>query len=154
MRLHLPLFTAFAILLAGCSTTQTVTLGKASHDKPIQSVAQVPNEGNSAEMSTHLTAALQAQGLTVKPALPAGTSRSAEADALVSYVDVWRWDLVMYLKTLTVKVHDAASGDLLAMGEWNDSPMHGFRDAKVVMNGLVAEVLGKIRGNTKPADAK
>lgn len=105
-------------------------------------------------MNDNLAISLQGQGLTVKPTLPQGTAKSQEADALISYVDVWRWDLVMYLKNLTVKLHDAGTGDLLAIGQWSDSTLHGFRDSKAVMDGLVTEMLAKVRGTKKVADAK
>ena len=90
------------------------------------------------------------EGLSVRGKLPAGTKTAKNVDALVSYVDVWRWDIVMYMKNLTIKVHDADSGYLLAIGEWSDSALHGFRDAKLVMQGLVSEVLAKIRATAKP----
>ncbi len=91
------------------------------------------------------------EGLSVRgKLLPAGTKTAKDVDALVSYVDVWRWDIVMYMKNLTVKFHDADTGDLLAIGEWSDSAFHGFRDAKLVMEGVVAEVLAKVRASAKP----
>lgn len=133
------------LVAAGCSTTQDITLGKSNHDKSIQSVAQVLDDGNSSQMNDSLAAALQKQGLAVRPTLPQGTSTSREADILVSYVDVWRWDLAMYLKSLTIKITDATNGDLLAIGRWNDSPMHGFRDSKMVMDTLVEDTLTKVR---------
>ena len=100
-------------------------------------------------MDTNLEAAVTKNGLSLKAKLPAGTGKSKDADALISYVDVWRWDIVMYMKNLTVKLHDAESGDLLAIGEWSDSALHGFRDARLVMEGLVAEVLAKVKASTK-----
>jgi len=102
-------------------------------------------------MDTNLETAVAKEGLPLKAKLPAGTRTSKEVDALVSYVDVWRWDIIMYMKNLTVKIHDADTGDLLAIGEWSDSALHGFRDAKLVMNGLVAEVFAKIKASTKPS---
>ncbi len=154
MRPTLYLALVLSISFAGCSTTQQITLGKANHDKAIQSISQVLDEGNSPQMNDNLAISLQGQGLTVKPTLPQGTAKSQESDALISYVDVWRWDLVMYLKNLTVKLHDAGTGDLLAIGQWSDSPLHGFRDSKAVMDGLVTEMLAKVRGTKKAADAK
>jgi hypothetical protein len=135
---------------AGCTTTQQVTLAKASIPKQFSTVAQVAADGNSPQMDTNLEAAMTKEGLTVRGRLPAGTKTAKDVDSLVSYVDVWRWDLVMYMKNLTVKLHDADSGDLLAIGEWSDSALHGFRDAKLVMEGLVAEVLAKVRASAKP----
>lgn len=154
MRFIVAAVLTLSLVVAGCSTTQEVTLAKATYDKPIQSIAQVLDEGNSSQMNDNLMASLQKQGVTIKATLPQGTTKSPDADALISYVDVWRWDIVMYLKTLTVKINDAATGDLLAIGRWSDSPLHGFRDAKAVMDELVTEVLSKVRGSKRTPDSK
>jgi hypothetical protein len=142
-----------AALFAGCSTTQHVTLGKTMITKPIRTVAQVPAEGNSAEMNLNLEGALTKEGVSVKQSLPQGTNRSKDVDALVTYVDVWRWDLLMYMQKLNVRLHDAETGDLLAMAQWSDSPLHGFRNAKVVMEEVVAEMLKKVRAATATTSA-
>ena len=136
-------------LLVGCSTTQEVTLAKLAPSKKIVSVAQVADADNSTQMNGNLEAALQKEGLSLKAPLPLGTKKSADVDALVSYVDYWRWDLAMYMKNLTVNLYDAETGDLLVSGRWNDSTLHGFRDAKVIMQGLVSEMLAKLRAATK-----
>jgi hypothetical protein len=144
------LATAFAaIAFSGCSTTQEVTLAKASPTKQVISVARSPDEGNSPAMDQNLELALITQGLQVKAPVPASTRKSSGTDAVISYVDLWRWDLVMYLKSITVNLYDAETGDLLVTGRWADSPAHGFRDAKVVVNGLVSEMLSKLRAATK-----
>jgi hypothetical protein len=139
-----------AFASAGCSTSQEVTLAKSDFSKTLKTAAQVPDADNSAQMNGYLESALQKEGLSLKALLPAGTRKADDVDALVSYVDVWRWDLAMYMQSLTVRVHDASNGDLLATGRWRDSPLHGFRNAKVVMEGLVAEVFAKLRGTTPP----
>lgn len=134
--------------LAACSTSQTVTVAKGAMPGPVKTVAQVPGEDNSPQMDGHLNTALLAEGLQIKAPLPAGTSRTDTADAIVTYVDVWRWDVVMYLQKLSVKLYDASSGDLLVMGDWQDSALHGFRDAKVVMQALVSEMMARLRAAT------
>jgi len=133
------------VVMTGCATRQEVLLAKAQPTKTVATVARVPDEGNSSTMDLHLEQALVAEGLQVRGALPAGTRKSGEVDAIVSYVDVWRWDLVMYLHSLNVKIFDAASGDLLVTGQWRDSAFHGFRDAKLVTQQLVSELLAKLR---------
>lgn len=137
------------VSLAGCSTTQQVTLAKAAPTQAVKVVARAPAEGNSVQMDGFLEQALLSESVTVKPALPAGARTGAGVDAVVSYTDVWRWDMTTYMKSLSVRMFDAQSGDLLVVGEWSDSPMHGFRDAKLVMQGLVSEMLAKVRGATK-----
>jgi hypothetical protein len=96
-------------------------------------------------MDTNIRSALMAQGVTPQAALPAGTRKNADVDALVSYTAVWRWDLVMYLRTLTINISDAATGNLLAMARWDNSAFHGFQDAKQVTSDLVADMFGKLK---------
>ncbi len=143
---------AVVALLTACSTTQNITLAKLEPTKRVSTVIQVLDADNSAQMNGNLGAALAKEGFSLKSPLPAGTRKSADADALISYVDVWRWDLAMYLQSLSVRLYDAQSGDLLVSGDWNDSPLHGFRDAKVVMEGLVSEVFAKLKAVTKAVE--
>lgn len=130
---------------AGCSTTQDIVLVKASGAKNITSAVRMPEPGNSPEMTAHLESALGREGVAVKGQIAPGVQKAKEVDAVVSYVDVWRWDLVRYLQKLSVRVYDAESGDLLITGDWSDSPLHGFRDAKLVVEGVVKEVLARLR---------
>ena len=135
-----------AVLASGCSTSQQVRLAKMSPHPPIKTVAQSVQDGNSAEMNKYLVTALHDEGLAVKAPLPAGTRTSVDVDAIVSYVDVWRWDMTMYMKSLSIQLYDARTGDLLVTGDWSDSAMHGFRDAKETVKGVVAEMMTTLRG--------
>ena len=135
--------------LAGCSTMQQVMLAKASPTKTVSVVAQVPAEGNSSDMDSNLAAALRTEGISMKAPLPAGTRSANDVDAIISYGDSWRWDLVMYLRSLSVRMFDAQTGDLLVTGEWQNSALHGFQDSKVVMQGVVSEMFVKLRAATK-----
>lgn len=148
-------FILIAVLITsvGCSTTQNIVLSKPHPTKTVVTVAQVPQADNSADMNTNLQSALQKESLTMKASLPAGTRTSPEVDALVSYTDVWRWDLAMYLKDLTVNLYAAGTGDLLLTGQWSDSALHAFRDSKVVMQGLVSEMMSKLRAATPTTSA-
>ena len=96
-------------------------------------------------MTSHLEEALRKEGVTLKGQVASGVQKAKDVGAVVSYVDVWRWDLVMYLQKLSIRLYDAESGDLLATGNWSDSPLHGFRDAKLVVEGVVKEMLTKLR---------
>ena len=70
---------------------------------------------------------------------------------IVSYTDQWRWDLVMYLRWVSIDMYDADSGNLLATARWENSVFHGFQDYKTVVKGLVDEMMAKIRARPKPA---
>ena len=150
MRLALTAALALTLtFLSGCSTTQETVLAKANPGKKVATIAQVPEADNSAQMNSNLEAALQKEGLSLKAPLAAGTRKSPDVDAIISYVDVWRWDLVMYLKSFTVRLYDAESGDLLVTGQWSDSQLHAFRDAKLAMQSVVSEMFAKLRAATK-----
>ena len=135
---------ATVLLLSACATHQDVLLAK-SAPPPIMSIAQVPSDGNSAEMDGIVSNALHEHGFKVRAPLPAGTRTSDEVDAVVTYVDVWRWDIVMYLQSVAIKMFDARSGDLLITGDWKNSAFHGFQDESTVIRDLIADMAGKLK---------
>ena len=138
-----------AVLTAGCATSQNVTLAQVTGTRPLVTVAMVPSEGNSADMDTAVRTALVNQGLTPKAPLPAGTRKSSDVDVIVSYVDQWRWDLVMYLRWVSIEMYDSESGNLLANARWENSAFHGFQDYKTVVKGLIDEMMTKVKARPK-----
>ena len=124
----------FCLLMTGSVKLKDVTLTQLATAKPIAS------------------AALLGQGVAPQAALTAETRKSAEVNAIVSYADVWRWGLVMYLRTLTINTFDASSGNLLASGRWEHLAFHSFQDAKLVTSDLMAEMFAerKASGALKP----
>ena len=143
---------AAALALSACSTSQNVLLAKQA-PPPITTIAQVPDAGNSPEMDAFLQNALVKNGYSVRAPLPAGTRKSDEVDAVVSYIDVWRWDIVMYLQSIAIKMFDARTGDLLATGEWRNSAMHGYHGDEKIVEQLIGEMTRKLR-SAAPAQAE
>lgn len=141
----LSLILAVSALGTGCTTTQDIVLVKASAAKIITTAVRMPEDGNSPEMTSYFESALQKQGVVIRGQVAPGVQKAKDVDAVISYVDVWRWDLVMYLQKLSVRMYDAESGDLLITGNWSDSPLHGFRDAKLVVETVVNDMLVKLR---------
>lgn len=135
--------------LVGCSTTQDVVLVKPSAAKAISSVTQMPEKGNSPEMDANLRLAIEKEGIQFLGIGAQNAQTSANSNAVISYVDVWKWDLMMYLNSISIRLFDGSSGDLLVTGEWRDSDLHGFRDAKLVVENVVHEMLQKIRSAVK-----
>jgi|GEM_PF-1749855 len=135
---------AAVLFLPACATHQDVLLAR-SAPPSIVSVAQVPSDGNSAEMDVSVRNALIENGFNVRAPLPAGTRQSDDVDAIVSYVDVWRWDIVMYLQSVAIKIFDARNGDLLIAGDWKNSAFHGFQDESRVVRDLVTDMTTKLR---------
>jgi hypothetical protein len=137
----------FAMLIGGlsaCATSQQVSLVKQNIPRNMTTVAQVRQADNSADMDQNLQHAVLDAGLQLKPALPEGTVRSGGSDALISYRDVWRWDVVMYLQAVSINLFDARSGDLLVTGTWQNSALHGYPNAGKVVDDLVKTMAGKL----------
>lgn len=131
-------------LVSGCSTSQNVLLAKQT-PPTIVTVAQAPTDGNSPEMDAFLRSALIKEGYTVRSPLPAGTRTSDGVDAIVSYIDVWRWDVVMYLQSIAINIFDAQNGDLLVTSEWRNSAMHGYHGDGEIVQDLVSEMSSKLK---------
>lgn len=136
-------------IACGCATRQEVVLVKPSGLRPVSAVAQMPADGNSPEMDVFLKSAIEKQGVALKAITAPGEQKASGVDAVISYVDVWRWDLAMYLQSVVVRLFDAETGDLIVTGTWTDSPFHGFRDARLVMEGLVRDMLERLRTSLK-----
>jgi len=146
MNIKTALFTAAIFLgLTGCSSTQQVTLAKQSIPNHVMTVSQVKQEDNSKDMDANLIQAVNSSGLQMKGSLPQGTAKSKDVDALISYQDTWRWDLVMYLKSVSVNLYDAKTGDLLVIGSWENSALHSFPDSGQVVRNLLNEMVNKVR---------
>jgi hypothetical protein len=137
-------FLLLCLSLAGCSTTTEVLVGGNHQTPPIRSAAFVPQGGNSKDMDEHIRHALLARGVDVRATAEPGMRRAPEVDAVVSYSDVWRWDVVMYLQSVDINFFDAQSGSLLVNGRWRNSAMHGFQDPRevvgTVMDGMFAKM--------------
>jgi hypothetical protein len=131
--------------LTGCATSQNVTVGQLMPQQKLSSAALVPQDGNSPEMSSQIQQQLLAYGITPKPPLPAGTRQSNDVDLIITYSDSWRWDLAMYLKSLTINIFDGPTGNLLVTGRWENSTFHGFQNSRDVIKQLLDDVYGKLK---------
>ena len=130
--------------LSACATSQQVTLAKQNVPATMRSVAQIHQADNSADMDQNLQHAVLNAGLQLKPVQAEGTTRSAGSDALISYRDVWRWDVVMYLQAVSINLFDARSGDLLVSGTWQNSALHGYPNSGKVVDDLVKAMVDKV----------
>lgn len=135
---------AAALIMSACATHQDVLLANTA-PPAIVSIAQVPADGNSEAMDGAVRNALIQNGFTVRAPLSAGTRTTDEVDAIISYVDVWRWDIVMYLQSVAIKIFDARNGNLIVAGDWKNSAFHGFQNETRVVSELIAEMTARLR---------
>ena len=130
------------ITVFGCATSNSVTVNPSASAKAFKSAYLVAHGEPSSDMDAHIQRELLAHGLQVKIGPEIRTL--ADVDIIVRYADNWRWDMAMYLRTLDIQVYDAASGTLLVMGSWKNSPLHGFHGAEGVVKQVVDEIFAKL----------
>jgi hypothetical protein len=138
-----------AIALSGCGGDYYITRTDRVPPEQIRTAAIAPSEGNSGEVTTYLSDALQAAGIGVVQPLSRGTTKSSHVDAIVTYADVWRWDMVTYMQSISINLYNARSGELLASGRWRDSQLHSFNRGEAVSKQLIWDMLQKLREESK-----
>jgi hypothetical protein len=132
------------VVLSGCTTTRYVTLAQLGPQPKITTAAFIPLEGNSPKMDTYMQQQLLSYGIMLKRPLPAGTRQSSDIDAIVEYSDVWAWDIVMYLQSLSINLFHGSTGNLIVTGRWDNSAFHGFQDPRDVINELLDDIFSKL----------
>jgi hypothetical protein len=137
-----------ASLLMGCGGSQSVIRTNTPSPEIIKTAALSPLAGNSPEVDSYIAEALLIQGVSANPPLPAGTRKSNDVDAIVTYLDVWKWDMAMFLKSISISFYDARTGALLVTGKWSDSFFHGYHRGESVSKDLIAEMLAKLGSKT------
>lgn len=131
--------------LSACATSHEIVQSGNLPGGAYRSAAVVPTEDNNEEMDGYLRNALESNDVVVKPAKPAGTKTANDVDLLVSYQDVWRWDLKTYLYSLRIDLFDGPTGALLATGTWRNSAFHGFQRGQDETRELLGEMIPRIR---------
>jgi hypothetical protein len=76
-------------------------------------VVKGPSDGRGIELLIRDNLGKRGFGATAGPELP---QASYQADAVVSYVDRWMWDMTMYMLELTITVRNPTSDYPLATG--------------------------------------
>ena len=146
---RLVLVAALMAFLTGCATSQQVLVGQMRpQQQKLTTAALVPQDGNSPEMDSQIQQQLVGYGITMKSELPAGTRQSKDVDMLVTYTDHWYWDVVMYLKSITVNFYDASTGNLLVSGRWDNSAFHSFPKSQDVIRQLLDEMHLKLTSSS------
>jgi hypothetical protein len=145
-------FVLLGLALAGCGGSYTVTRFDGAAPGQLRSVAVSPREGNSPEVTSYVSDALVSQGVAVTARLPAGVIKTDKADAVVSYLDVWRWDMAMYLDSISIDLYNASTGELLVTGRWRDSFFHAFHRGESISKELIDQMMAKL--GLKPVSAK
>lgn len=134
-RLLAVLVTAGA-LTAGCAVNRiSATVDPSANLGGLKSMHVVKLSEDGREINVLIADKLRARGYAVTT----GTEKPPVVDALVTYVDRWRWDITMYMLELTVTIRDPKNDYPLASG----NSFHTSLTRKTPAE-MVDEVLGSI----------
>jgi len=137
---------AAALLLAaltGCAVNRaTATADPSARLDKLKTLHVKPMDPKEPSTGQLITDNLRKRGYQVT----FGTEAPANADAVVTYVDKWMWDITMYMLELTVTVRDPKNDYPLATG----NSLHTSLTRKTPSE-MVDEVIGNIikEGRTK-----
>ncbi|MCO4093122.1 MAG: hypothetical protein HEQ34_14420 [Sphingorhabdus sp.] len=141
---------AVAIFTSACGGSSAITPASANAPAQIRSAAFSPQPGNSPEVTGYIADALAAHGVATRPAKLSPGYKSNDVDAIVSYLDVWRWDVAMYMQSIAIRLYNAKTGELLVSGSWSDSALHSFNRVDAIARDLINQMFSKLQ--FKPAD--
>lgn len=136
-----------AVLLAGCGVTKEVIVGTGSLEVRHQRAALAAADGNSEAMDKILIAEMRARGFGEVRQVAEGVKRLEGVDVVVEYVDVWRWDLVMYLDSISIRLFDARDGNIIAIAKWaqKDQVFHTYPRPEDVVGEVFTDLMVKIK---------
>jgi hypothetical protein len=128
---------ALSFGLGGCATSSDVVVNRSAPHTNYTSAYVVTHGGNGADMDALIKKELVRHGLNVS----SGSASPTSGQLRIEYVDEWKWDVVMYLRSLDVTAYDDRTQNLLATASWKNSAMHGFHSKDTVVADVVSETL-------------
>lgn len=139
------LYVICALLVAqGCSVNRaTATLAPGADLTRIRDVYIVKEAGDDHNIDELMKTRLTKMGYTATngPELPL----PYKADAVLTYVDKWMWDMTMYMLELTIHVRDPRTSTSLAVGNSYHTSL-----SRKSPEAMVEEVLNNIFKNPRP----
>ena len=113
-------------LVSGCASTTQGT-GSLRPTKPIYVMSD--RELDDYTIHNAIIGELQRRGFRVidsgdkAPASPGGS-------LVLHYLDNWTWDMCMYLSSLSIRVIDGSTSEVVATGQYNNSFLHTYPDSR------------------------
>jgi hypothetical protein len=103
------------LFVSGCSNHATATISPGAEFNRVKSFYVVHQPKDTHNLHDLIRDRLTKEGFTADagPELP---QTSYKADAVITYVDRWMWDMTLYLLELTITFRDPSNGFPLATG--------------------------------------
>lgn len=148
MKFKTLILTISALLLTACVNRQSVTVAPTTDMKALNTIYVVHQPRDKERIDTLIADNLRMRG--VKASNGDGPPPT-NANAVITYVDKWMWDITMYLLQLTVTVRDPKTDSLMATANSYHSSLTRLSPAEMVNEVMNNIYNGKI---TEPAPLK
>lgn len=111
-----PVIFCALLFASGCSNRATATLSPGAELGRLKTYYVVHQPKDTHEIHNLIRDRIVKEGLTATAGPELAQASSYQADAVVTYVDRWMWDITLYLLELTVTLRDATNNFPLAVG--------------------------------------
>jgi hypothetical protein len=120
-----------ALAFAGCATVKT----SVSSPIPKGQTVTVISDRTLDDWKIHnlIIGQLQQRGFA---AVDRGDSKTNPQSMAFRYFDEWRWDLVMYLHSMRVRLIDGKTGRVYSTADYEQGFQHGFPSSDKVVRDL------------------
>jgi hypothetical protein len=109
----LSIIVSFVTLFSGCAVNRaTATVDPSANLGSIKTIHVKKFGPDKHALDTLIADKVRSMGLTAAT----GDAPAANADAVITYIDKWMWDITMYMIELTIQVRDPKTDYTLAVG--------------------------------------
>jgi len=124
-KIYLILIILFGVSLVSCSTIRPAGVYSRDSLNGINS-AYVVQKRSKRGIDIYIQEALAVRG--IRSSIGPFESKPENVDVYVTYVDIWQWDMSMYLATLDIKIYNNHTNELIATGEFVNAWLHTYPD--------------------------
>lgn len=145
--LKLAAFFAIATsLTTGCANRATGSVNSSTDLSTIKTMYVKHYPSDNSGVNLEIADKLRSKGVTVTTG---SAAPSSNFDAIVTYVDKWRWDITMYLLELTITIRDPKTEAPMATGNSYHTSL-----TRRSQSEMVDEVVNNIYSNSNNAGAQ
>ncbi|HDH05417.1 MAG TPA: hypothetical protein ENH01_06870 [Nitrospirae bacterium] len=141
-KIKLILILLVGVSLVSCSTIHPAGVYSRDFLNDINSVYVVQNKASKRGIDIYIQKALAVRG--IRASIGPIESKPKNVDAYVTFSDIWRWDMSMYLDKLDINIYDNHTNELVATGEFDNSWLHSFPDPRKKVFQVIDSIWTKL----------
>jgi hypothetical protein len=132
-----------ASLTTGCANRATGSVNPATDMSALKTMYVRHYPSDNSGVNLEIADKLRSKGVTV---VTGNVEPAGHFDAIVTYVDKWRWDITMYLLELSITLRDPKTETPLAEGNSFHTSLTRMSQTEMV-NEVVNNIYGSVSGS-------